>query len=716
MKNTDSGIETVNKENNNSPNDSLIGEVIDDKYQIIELIGAGGMGRVYKAKHLLMGQIVAVKVLSKELTEKPLAMKRFAREAQAASRMDHINVVAVRGFGICKKNKVAYLAMQNLEGKSLKKVLSEEGKLNIARCLNLFIQICAGLSEAHRKKIVHRDMKPSNVLLTEHNGNNDTVKIIDFGIAQVNTADGATVLETLTATQEMIGTPSYMSPEQVSGKEIDQRSDIYSVGCMLYETLTGRVPFKDETLATVCMLHLTGQPPRLVMQDGDPILVQRLDTIIQKCLAKEPSMRYQDIEDLQSHLEQVQFRLKQLESENANKALLAMEMAWLLLSQAIRKLKDKVFSKQISSSGITIGSVTIIASFVLVFVVAISTIVLFASLSTTKFTDRELWLKPIISSSAKQPDQNTADPLWHKLQSESEHQPDILERALRMFIKLGNLNQQAGNYYKADLLYSRAEQIVHWLKLDSSILFVDILNFHAENQLLANMSIGSLTQQRNEQALLKEKHFGLFVKPETLRSLGLGLSTNAALTRDYSLQALTIMNQLGKGESVQSLLAFALLAKSHIELNYGDLAMKPFETFRRWLEKPNLSDQLDKSRRAITEAWAGRAYMEHNKLIEAQELLTRSQSDLAELGISAQRDLAAVYNDLGLVYELKGENRNAELLYREAYSALPTDDRDARQQRFVILNNIANAALKSADYITAIKSKLAVLLKLSVQI
>lgn len=340
----------IDKENNNSPKDSLLGEIIDDKYQIIELIGAGGMGRVYKAKHLLMGQTVAVKILSKELTEKPQAMKRFAREAQAASRIDHVNVVAVRGFGICKKNKVAYLAMQNLEGKSLKDVLGENGKLNIDRCLTIFIQICAGLSEAHHKKIVHRDMKPSNILLTEHNGNKDCVKVIDFGIAQVNTADGATVLETLTATQEMIGTPSYMSPEQLGGKEIDQRSDIYSVGCMLFETLTGKVPFKDDTLAAVCMLHLTAQPPRLVIENGDPVLVQRLDAIIQKCLAKELPMRYQNIHDLKADLEQVQFRLKQLESERANKVLLAMEMTWLLLFRSLRKLRKNLFSKDSSST------------------------------------------------------------------------------------------------------------------------------------------------------------------------------------------------------------------------------------------------------------------------------------------------------------------------------------------------------------------------------
>lgn len=612
--------------NDNIPKDAsrLLDKLIsghDNKYRILELIGRGGSSDVYKAKIEITenenslnrtqvnskDRIVACKVLLERLLDNKQHYRRFQHEATLAKRLIHPNIVNVHDAG--EIDGRPFIILDYLEGTALSDICEGTASIPINRALAILLQIGKAFAYAHLNNIIHRDLKPGNIMLTKTKDHDDFVKVVDFGIAKIitETTMGATKL---TKTGAIFGSPLYMSPEQCRGDTLDVRSDIYSFGILMYEVLTGSTPFKGSDTVSTMYKHTMETPKSIGDIDGDVLLATKLERTVFKCLEKEPTSRYQTMDDLVRDLELVQLYLDQLRSGQKNAVLLAVQRIWLSLSQFIAKTGVELFSRRLSSFGLTIGSVTLIVSIVLIAICIPGAIFLFGPSTGSNIVDRELWLKPIVDSPVKYLNQNAGDMLWHRLQLESTPRPEILEPALKTFIQLGKSYQKSADYDRADLCYSRAEQIARLLKLATSILLADILDSHAENQLLANMAMGSLAQQRNEQTILKEKHFDVFVKPETLRSLELRLSTNAALARDYTLEALTIMNQLGNGESVQSLVAYALLAQSHAEMNYGDLAMKPFETFRCYLAKPNLYDQMDKPRRAIILAWAGRAYME----------------------------------------------------------------------------------------------------------
>ncbi|MBC7929134.1 MAG: serine/threonine protein kinase [Rubrivivax sp.] len=233
--------------------------VIEGKYRLDARIGAGGMGTVYRATRLLIGDTVALKILHPELVSDEQAAERFRREAQAAARLKHPNAVSVYDFGITQDGTV-YLVMELVEGESLREVITRQGPLPLAAAVEITRQVCAALDEAHSRNIVHRDIKPDNIIVhaTSHTMR---VKVLDFGIARIR--DVAPAAGNLTQTGTMVGTPRYMSPEQCLGEEVDERSDIYSVGIVLYEMLAGTVPFNSPTPTAVAVQHATQQPPSL---------------------------------------------------------------------------------------------------------------------------------------------------------------------------------------------------------------------------------------------------------------------------------------------------------------------------------------------------------------------------------------------------------------------------------------------------------------------
>ncbi|MBN9394227.1 MAG: tetratricopeptide repeat protein [Candidatus Melainabacteria bacterium] len=281
-------------------NDNFIGTTLADKYQILEKLGAGGMGLVYKAKHLFMKRNVAIKLMLPQYASSATALKRFRQEAQAASHLNHPNILTVYDFGVTPDG-LPYLVMDLLEGTNLSAELEAYGHLPVGRSLNIFIQTCSALQHAHSKDVVHRDLKPGNIMLVEYEGEHDVVKIVDFGMAKILSAmDGEK--EELTKTGEVFGSPMYMSPEQCMGKDLDARSDIYSLGCVMYRTLTGVPAVIGQTAMECFNKHATQMPLSFADVAPDLHLPQSLETIIFKALAKEPDERYASMSDLKDAL------------------------------------------------------------------------------------------------------------------------------------------------------------------------------------------------------------------------------------------------------------------------------------------------------------------------------------------------------------------------------------------------------------------------------
>lgn len=233
---------------------ALLGQAIDERYRLDAVIGNGGMGTVYRATRLKIGDLVAVKVLHPERLADPQAIARFRREAQAAAVLKHPNAVTVYDFGVTPQG-LCYLVMELVNGMSLRQLLGTHGPLAAKAAADMMTQVCAALDEAHRQGIIHRDLKPDNIIVQQGPAGMQ-VKVLDFGIAKMEDAGN----RSLTVTGSVMGTPHYMSPEQCLGEELDLRSDVYSLGIVLYEMLTGSVPFKSPTSTAVVVQHVN-QPP-----------------------------------------------------------------------------------------------------------------------------------------------------------------------------------------------------------------------------------------------------------------------------------------------------------------------------------------------------------------------------------------------------------------------------------------------------------------------
>jgi serine/threonine protein kinase len=289
-------------------------ETLDNKYQIEQLLGKGGMGAVYRATHLGTKRTVAVKVIHPQLSAHDQFVARFRREAEAAGRLRHPNVVDVTDFGIAHTTNgpVAYLVMEYLDGCTLAEIVSEEGALPIARVIDILEQVCAAVEEAHRAGIIHRDLKPDNIWLEPNGRGGYTVKVLDFGLVKLAGTEeigrgftrinadlsedvleeSATLIkaESLTAIGSVMGTPYYMSPEQCRGESLDKRSDIYSLGVVAYRLLTGETPFVGSP-HQVIELHKTAEPPPI--REKNRKLPRKMARIVMAALAKDPAERPQ---------------------------------------------------------------------------------------------------------------------------------------------------------------------------------------------------------------------------------------------------------------------------------------------------------------------------------------------------------------------------------------------------------------------------------------
>lgn len=276
------------------------GDIVSDSYEIIERLGSGGMGSVFKVRHLILQKIYAMKTLASEQVD-ATAWRRLQVEAQAIARMNHPNIVGIHNYGL-HEERLPFYVMDLLIGEDLANKLEKTGPLRLERAISIFTEVAQGLAYAHKKGIVHRDIKPGNIILLDSpDATGAHVKLVDFGIAKLSGIKDPDK-QKLTSVGEIFGSPYYMSPEQCNGARIDTRCDIYSVGCALFETLTGTPPFKGKSPVETMMMHQTNAPPTLKQASGGKSFPEALERLVAKLLEKAPMDRYQSMDKVAEDL------------------------------------------------------------------------------------------------------------------------------------------------------------------------------------------------------------------------------------------------------------------------------------------------------------------------------------------------------------------------------------------------------------------------------
>jgi serine/threonine-protein kinase len=290
----------------------LVGQLVAAKYRVKRRIGEGGMGEVFLAEHQAIGKRVALKVLRSEHSQKDEVVARFLLEARSASRIQHANVVQVFDFGQLEDGRF-YLALEFLEGIDLADELYRVKILDPARALRIGLQVCSGLGAAHASGVIHRDMKPENVFLTRGRGGSDDVKIVDFGIAkmreisesihEIPSGGHGDRSRRLTKAGSIFGTPEYMAPEQATGTDIDHRADIYAVGILLYEMLSGKVPFESDSMVQTLTMQVSAPPPPMRKFNPRLSISPELESAVMKALEKAPAARFASMDDFAAALQ-----------------------------------------------------------------------------------------------------------------------------------------------------------------------------------------------------------------------------------------------------------------------------------------------------------------------------------------------------------------------------------------------------------------------------
>ncbi len=284
--------------------DPMVGRVIQGRYEVSGILGEGGMGAVYRAEQTAMGRQVALKMLRSEFGQDEQLSERFVREARNSARLEHPNTVRVFDFGKTEEGDL-FLVMELLSGGELADVIGNG--MSPSQAIHICRQIARSVAEAHNKGLVHRDLKPANVNVSSVEGDDCFVKVLDFGLAKLTQSeDGGEKDQSLTSAGAALGTPLYMSPEQCAGVKVDSRCDIYALGCILYELLTGRPPFVGASVVMTMTMHIRDEVPPLTDARPDRVFPPSLETIIRKCMEKDVADRFQKMEDIVVALEAAQ--------------------------------------------------------------------------------------------------------------------------------------------------------------------------------------------------------------------------------------------------------------------------------------------------------------------------------------------------------------------------------------------------------------------------
>lgn len=328
-----------------SPDDLLAqGTLIDQKYEIVMLLGSGGMGSVYLAKHLELGTQVALKVLHRHLVNTPSALERFKTEARAAHSLSAKNLVSVLDYGVLADGQ-PYLTMHCVDGVNLADYLKSKGSLSIGETFSVVRQVAAALEEAHNKGIVHRDIKPSNILIEGNTIKEGSVKVVDFGISKGLSNESSS--QQVTHTGQVFGSPFYMSPEQCKGNAVDFRTDLYSLGCVMFECLTGSWPFYGSNAIETLMMHCNETPPTLGVKGKPPKGFTQAKTVLKKLLDKDPAQRYPNAAALSE-------ALQGFETEASHEKLFAFGRA---------QTGDKRFKEEMARIAVMLVSLTLVYFF-----------------------------------------------------------------------------------------------------------------------------------------------------------------------------------------------------------------------------------------------------------------------------------------------------------------------------------------------------------------
>jgi serine/threonine-protein kinase len=282
--------------------DPLIGRIINERYRIVGTIARGGMGKVYRAEQQPLGRLVALKVLNPNYTGEndPEFHKRFFLEASIASKLTHPNTVTIFDYGKTD-DEVFYIAMELLEGRTLHRALREEAPFGPERAMHIARQICRSLREAHGLGVIHRDLKPANIYLVQHGDENDFAKVLDFGLVKNLDDKGG---EELTQTGLFMGSPKYMSPEQIRGERVDGRVDVYGLGVIMFEMLTGKVPFDRANSVNILMAHIQEDVPTMRIFNPEVHVPAPLEAVVRRCMAKDPAERYASMDQVLAALKQ----------------------------------------------------------------------------------------------------------------------------------------------------------------------------------------------------------------------------------------------------------------------------------------------------------------------------------------------------------------------------------------------------------------------------
>jgi tRNA A-37 threonylcarbamoyl transferase component Bud32 len=270
-----------------NPQGDIVGSIVHEKFHVMKKLGEGGMGAVYLAEHVKMGRKVALKVMNPGMHQDPDAIARFNREAKNASQLNHPNVCAIYDFGETPEGMI-YLAMEFIEGSSLSGIIEKAGALPASRAASIIHQAADALQVAHDYGIVHRDLKPDNIMIARARDGSDMVKVVDFGIAKASSSDAQKV----TKTGLVVGTPEYMSPEQLAGDKLDGRSDIYSLALVAFNCLTGKLPFPSNSAQEAMIMRLTDEPKSLAEMKPDVEWPAELQAVMDKALARDANERY----------------------------------------------------------------------------------------------------------------------------------------------------------------------------------------------------------------------------------------------------------------------------------------------------------------------------------------------------------------------------------------------------------------------------------------
>ena len=298
--------------------DLLVGQVLANKYYVLSVLGFGGMSVVYKGKQMAKKRIVAVKTLRVQGLSDERTVKRFQREAELLSHLNHPRIVQVSHYGTTTRGQ-PYFVMDYLTGVNLSDLLKMQGPLPAQRVKDIFSQVCGAVDHAHRCGVVHRDLKPGNIMLIGTDENGDMVKVVDFGIARFEEE-----AQRLTRMGEVWGSPIYMSPEQCTGSQLDARSDIYSIGICMYEALTGRVPYIGKNYVETMSLQIMADPKPFSQMCPGKLFPPDLERVVRKALEKEPERRYQTMTELRADLEQALSMFEGAKKRNASSSLIQM--------------------------------------------------------------------------------------------------------------------------------------------------------------------------------------------------------------------------------------------------------------------------------------------------------------------------------------------------------------------------------------------------------